>query len=151
MPAVLRGRLAWRSKGFTLLELLVVVAIIAIGTAGASLALRDATANALEREAQRLAALLESGRAQSRASGVAVSWRVTAQGFEFAGLNSNALPGRWLGEDTAVRGTGTLQLGPEPLIDPQAVVLVSASQPDRALQVSTDGLRPFAVSVWAPP
>ncbi|MBP6357465.1 MAG: prepilin-type N-terminal cleavage/methylation domain-containing protein, partial [Burkholderiaceae bacterium] len=47
-----------RSTGFTLLELLVVVAIIAIGTAGVSLALRDASASSLEREAQRLAALL---------------------------------------------------------------------------------------------
>ena len=141
---------AGSSRGFTLLELLVVVAIIALGTAGVSLALRDSAASALERDAQRLAALLESGRAQSRASGVPVRWRVTAQGFEFAGLAGNALPGHWLGEDTAVRGTGTVQLGPEPLIEPQTVLLVSASQPDRALRVSTDGLRPFAVSPWEP-
>lgn len=140
-----------RRNGFTLLELLVVVAIIAIGTAGVSLALRDATGNILERDAQRLAALLESGRAQSRATGLAVRWRATEQGFQFAGLTGNALPDRWLGEDTRVRGTSTLNLGPEPLIEPQTVVLVSASQPDRTLQVSTDGLRPFAVSAWTAP
>ena len=47
------------AKGFTLLELLVVVAIIALATAGVSFALRDSQATQLEREAQRLAALLE--------------------------------------------------------------------------------------------
>lgn len=133
------------SDGFTLLELLVVVAIIAIGTAGVALALRDAGATSLEREAQRLAALLESGRAQSRATGRVVYWRATEQGFEFAGLDTGSLPAAWLGNDTAVQGTTTLLLGPEPLIEPQGVLLVSTSQPDRRLRVATDGLRPFTV------
>ncbi len=128
-----------------------VVAIIAIGTAGVSLALRDAAGSGLEREAQRLAALLESGRAQSRATGVPVRWHTTPQGFEFEGLPTGALPNHWLGGDTTVSGTNTLQLGPEPLIDPQAVVLGSASQPGRALRVATDGLRPFAVQAGAQP
>ncbi|HRN65296.1 MAG TPA: prepilin-type N-terminal cleavage/methylation domain-containing protein, partial [Alicycliphilus sp.] len=61
--------------GFTLLELLVVIAIIALATAGVGLALRDSGATALQREGERLAALLESARAQSRASGAAVRWR----------------------------------------------------------------------------
>ena len=140
-----------RSTGFTLLELLVVVAIIAIGTAGVSLALRDASASSLEREAQRLAALLESGRAQSRASGRVVVWRAKEQGFEFSGLDGDALPTNWLGTDTAVQGTATLQLGPEPLIEPQGVLLVSTSQPERRLRVATDGLRPFSVQPGSRP
>jgi general secretion pathway protein H len=150
-PALRRPAASLLRSGFTLLELLVVVAIIAIGTAGVSLALRDAAGSTLEREAQRLAALLESGRAQSRATGVPVRWHVTAQGFEFEGLPVNALPDHWLGADTTVRGTGTLQLGPEPMIDPQTVVLTSTSQPDRELRVATDGLRPFAVQVGGQP
>ena len=63
-----------RARGFTLIELLVVVSLIALGTAGVSLAMRDGNATRLEREGQRLAALLEAARAQSRASGVAVRW-----------------------------------------------------------------------------
>jgi general secretion pathway protein H len=59
-----------RQRGFTLLELMVVVAIVALATAGVSLALRDSDATQLEREALRLSALLESARAQSRTSGV---------------------------------------------------------------------------------
>src|SRR4051812_46294434 len=62
------------SPGFTLIELLVVVAIIAIATAGVSFAIRDSASTLLERDAQRLASLLESARAQSRSTGVAVLW-----------------------------------------------------------------------------
>ena len=61
--------------GFTLIELLVVLALIAIGTAAVSLSFRDSSQTALEREAHRLAALLESARARSRASGMPVQWR----------------------------------------------------------------------------
>jgi general secretion pathway protein H len=134
------------ARGFTLIELLVVIAIIAIATAGVSLALRDSQATQLEREAQRLAALLESGRAQSRSSGVPVRWYATAEGFRFEGVPPNTLPERWLSETTQVRGTATLQLGPEPIIGRQEVILGSAQAPDRSLRIATDGLRPFAVT-----
>lgn len=53
-----------RLRGFTLLELIVVIAIIAVATAGVSFAMRDSSAARLDREADRLAALLESARAQ---------------------------------------------------------------------------------------
>jgi general secretion pathway protein H len=61
-----------------LIELMLVVAIIAIATGVASLALRDPTAAKLEQEAVRLAALLESARAEARSSGVPAAgsrWR----------------------------------------------------------------------------
>ena len=136
----------YRASGFTLIELLVVVAIIAIASAGVSFALRDSQATGLEREAQRLAALLESGRAQSRSSGVPVRWYATSDGFRFEGVPPKALPDRWLSESTQVIGTSTLQLGPEPIIGRQAVVLASSGAPDRTLRIATDGLRPFAVT-----
>ncbi|HQQ71209.1 MAG TPA: prepilin-type N-terminal cleavage/methylation domain-containing protein [Alicycliphilus sp.] len=132
------------ARGFTLLELLVVIAIIALATAGVSLALRDSGAGELQREGDRLAALLESARAQSRASGAAVRWRADAQGFHFEGLARSKLPSRWLSGTTAVRGPATLWLGPEPLIGPQQVVIVSQAQPGRAVRVATDGLQPFS-------
>lgn len=137
-------------RGFTLLELLVVVAIIAIATAGVSFALRDSSATQLDREAQRLVALLESGRAQSRASGVPVRWHATESGFRFEGVPPGALPERWLADTTQARGAALL-LGPEPIIEPQQLVLVSSAQPPRSLRIATDGLRPFAVVPEAPP
>ena len=133
--------------GFTLLELLVVLSIMALATVGVGLSMRDGTQAQLEREAERLAALLESARAQSRASGVPVRWLALPEGFRFDGLPSqHPLPTRWLDPSTGVRGPGHLVLGPEPLIGPQQVILTQSGHPEHALRVATDGLRPFAVS-----
>ena len=132
-----------RARGFTLLELLVVVSIMALATAGVGLALRDGSQQSLEREGERLAALLESARAQSRASGVPVRWRAVEGGFRFDGLRAGTLPTQWLDNSTRVRGPGSLVLGPEPLIGPQQVILVQPQHPEHALRVATDGLRPF--------
>ena len=152
------------SVGFTLLELLVVIAIMAVATAGVSLALRDTSQTALEREAQRLAVLFESARAQSRASGITVVWRATPDGFRFEGLPVGALPERWLSASIAVRSHGAVKLGPEPIIGRQVIEIVNTSSgsafPDDAtpsgqtlqvVRVATDGLRPFALEVLGPP
>jgi len=135
-----------RTSGFTLLELLMVVAIMAIATAGVGLALRDTSGTALEREAQRLAVLLESARAQSRMTASPVRWRPTATGFTFEGLTSGSvLPSSWLGQDVRAAVTRVVVLGPEPVIGPQQIRLVSISEPSRSLTLATDGVRPFAV------
>ena len=134
-----------RCRGFTLLELLVVVALIAVATAGVSLSLRDSRQTQLEREAQRLVALLEAARMQSRASGVAVRWQPNSQGFDFSGPVAATMPRGWLDPDTGVRDAAALLLGPEPIIAPQSLVLYSVSQPEHRLRLATDGLRPFAV------
>ena len=143
--------------GFTLLELIVVIAIMALATAGVGLAMRDPGDTALEREADRLVALLESARTQSRTGGAAVYWRATPRGpgdFAFDGLRPGTLPTTWLSPEGlgAVTGDGqgrptpALQLGPEPIIGAQQVVLTRAGTPARSLRIATDGLRPFAVS-----
>jgi general secretion pathway protein H len=135
-----------RSGGFTLLELLIVVAIMAIATAGVSFALRDTEATQLDREALRLAALLESARAQSRSTGAPVRWVPVAGGFRFEGLPANALPDRWLSPATEVRSSAALKLGPDPIIGRQEVVIASSALPGRSLRIATDGLRPFKVA-----
>lgn len=142
-----------KARGFTLLELLLVVAIVGVAAAGVTLALRDATQSQLDQEAQRLAALLESARAQSRASGAPVRWRTTAQGFVIEGLppvkDTPPLPTTWQSAGTQAQSDSVL-LGPEPLLPPQAVRLWKRDQPERSLWVATDGVRPFAVQSSAP-
>ena len=138
-----------QASGFTLLELLVVLALIAVATAGVSMALRDSADSALDRDAHRLAALLETGRAQARASGLPVVWRAQAPGglqdFVFEGLPPPGLPHNWLDKTTRAAAGTAIVLGPEPLIEPQALALSSSTRPDRQVWVVTDGLRPFKV------
>ncbi|MFM8866207.1 MAG: Tfp pilus assembly protein FimT/FimU [Limnohabitans sp.] len=138
-------------RGFTLMELMVVVALIAMATAGVALSLRDGASTALERDAQRLAAVLEAARAQARASDTAVWWQPEpdARGHVLRGLPGPAQPQAWLSEHTRVRHPVRVQLGPEPLIGAQRIELFSKLAPQHSLWVVTDGLRPFAVQPTA--
>ena len=144
-----------RSRGFTLIELLVVVALVAIASTTISLALRDPAEVRLQREAQRLAALLESARAESRASGLTVRWipRGLRSGddFRFEGLPPTLqLPSRWLGEPVTVSiarastANPGLLLGPEPIIPAQRLRLQLG---DQSVVLATDGLSAFDVVV----
>ena len=72
-------------------------------------------------------------------------WRVTAGGFEFDGLPGTALPNHWLSKDVRSDLVGDVLLGPEPIIGPQKIVLVSVSDPGRRLTLATDGVHPFTV------
>ena len=135
------------APGFTLLELLVVLAILAIATAGTVLSLRDPGGQRLQREGERLAAMLESGRAWSRTSGQVLSWQEVPGGFRFEGRRPPDAPQRWLHEEVTVEWPAangrSLVLGPEPIIAAQAVVLRLGQE---RVRLATDGLQPFAVS-----
>jgi general secretion pathway protein H len=155
-----------RQQGLTLLELLVVLAIIGFSVAGVSLSLRDSSQTQIEREAQRLVAVLEAARAQSRTSGVALIWQPTAEGFVIRpaiapnqALSNSASPiatrtetwlttGTQAAINTATR-TNLVVLGPEPILAPARITLSVATsnsaKPFPTLSIGTDGLRPFQV------
>jgi general secretion pathway protein H len=140
-----------KARGFTLIELMVVVALIAIASAVASLSLRDPQATRLENEASRLVSLLESARSESRALGVEAFWIPHSNlegvpGFQFKGLPaSEDRPSLWLsaGVSAQIKGRPMLTLGPEPMIGPQQILL---RLDDRTLVLETDGLGPFVVT-----
>jgi len=130
-----------------------VVALIAVASGLAALALRDPAATRLEQEAARLSALLESARAQARGLGLAVTWQpVPKDGggpgeadFRFAGLPAaDPLPTHWLtpGIVAQVVAAPALVLGPEPMIGAQRVRL---SLDGQHTTLATDGLGPFVV------
>jgi general secretion pathway protein H len=159
VPRAERAAWGWpggRARGFTLIELLVVVALVAIAAGVAAFALPDGRQRQLEQEAARLAVLLESARADARASGLAVRWEPAAAdasdgaAFRFIGLPpSGSLPQRWLGEGVSaeVIGARAVRLGPEPLIGAQRIVLRLG---ERRLDLATDGLGPFVVFEGTP-
>ena len=138
-------------RGFTLIELMLVVVLIAVASAVASLSLRDPAATRLEQEAARLVALLEAARSEARASGLQASWEPRAgptggAGFRFVGLPASSdLPNQWLtaGVSADVTGARAVVLGPEPLIGAQRIVL---RLDDQRLVLATDGIGPFVVS-----
>lgn len=132
-----------QQQGFTLLELVVVLAIAALLTTAASLAVPSGVQRQLEQEAQRMAARLEIARAQSRASGQVIAVWVDAQGMRLStGTGSAQAIVPWLHAGTSAQAVH-LVLGPEPVIAAQQVQLLGAE--GRNVWVATDGVRPFNV------
>ena len=141
------GLSRWQ-RGFTLIEILVVLAIVALGTGALVWALRDSASQQLDEEAQRLSALLEAGRAQSRTSGVALRWRSSDTGFVIETLPSGLAPVQthaWLYPQTRA-SVSTLWLGPEPILPPQSLVLTQGDGSRGGVRVASDGLRAFGTS-----
>jgi general secretion pathway protein H len=136
------------AAGFTLLELMVVVLIVAVASGMTVVSLRDRSQSKLEEEGARLSALLETARTQSRIVGTDVRWApLTTGGFKFIGLPALAtqeLPTHWLdaGTTATIVGAPQLRLGPEPLLAAQRVVLHLG---ERQIAVGTDGLSPFRI------
>jgi general secretion pathway protein H len=131
--------------------LLLVVALVAVVSAVATLALRDPAATLLDQEAARLSALLDSARSEARSLGLTVTWRPAAgdasdgADFRFEGLPaSDPMPTRWLapGVVAQVVGAPALVLGPEPMIGAQRVLL---SLEHQRLALVTDGFGPFTI------
>lgn len=144
-------------RGFTLLELMVVVALMALATATVVIGLRDSNETRLETEALRLGAVLDAARAQSRTSGVALLWQAGPDGYGLGpagtAFNPATPPLRpWLHPGTTVRivqpaGSPVLVLGPEPLMPPQRIELQLG---EARLALATDGIGPFTVQRAAP-
>ena len=138
-----------RQRGFTLLELLVVLAIMAVSVAGVRLTLRDSQATQLTREAQRLVAMLEAARVQSRTRGVPLIWEPSPDGFVIRAATANPTQPlaqtrteAWLTAGTQANSTQAVVLGPEPILTPIRITLSVAAQ---SLTIATDGLQPFQV------
>jgi general secretion pathway protein H len=136
------------TRGLTLLELLLVVALVALTSAGVSVALRDSAQTQLHQEAQRLAALLEAGRARARTRGVPVLWQSQGRGFSLDGQYRE-----WLQANTTVARVSPhppspapaqpdLWLPPEPLMPAQRLRL---SVNGHSVWLGTNGVAPWRV------
>ena len=138
---------ACKPRGFTLLELLVVLVLVALGSAGVALALRTTPQQQLQEESQRLIAWLEAARIQARSQGRLVRARlqpdsITVLGLPEVTLAQPRLP--WLYPQTQAVPT-ELVLGPEPILPAQSLRLQHSQDAQAVVQIGTQGLQPFAV------
>lgn len=132
--------------GFTLLEILVALTIVAIATAGVAWSLRDADEERLDRQAQQLQAQLEVVRGIARATGTTVRLRLLPDGYVFDGLagDDTGLAGQhpWMDARLSARAPAPLLLGPEPIGPPLRIEL--SLGPARRI-LSSDGWSPVTI------
>jgi general secretion pathway protein H len=72
-----------RQSGFTLIEIMVVVAIVAIATVGVTLSMPGRADQPLARDARRLALLFAQAQTEARTGGRAVTWQADDNGYRF--------------------------------------------------------------------
>ena len=151
-----------RNHGFTLIELLVVLLLVAIGSSLVVLSMRESSTHVLDREADRLVNLLETTRAQARASQTPMLWQSDANGFSVQVLrllpdndsNDNRLVDsagektpytRWLNPGTRSEPT-RLVISAEPVQSAMRLQLIppaSHASDTSRLTLGSDGVAPW--------
>lgn len=82
-PHARAGRRAALERGFTLIELMVVLVIVGIATAALGLSIRTDPARQLRDDAQRLAESFAAAQGEARGDGRSIAWQADAQGYRF--------------------------------------------------------------------
>ena len=112
-------------RGFTLLELMVVLVIIGICTAGIGLGLGSLLdpARQLRQEGERLAQRLQVARDEARIDGRALRWQADASGYRFSRRDGAhwvdvqrddlLRPQRWQAAGVTVQPATAIELSPE--------------------------------------
>ena len=133
------------NRGYTLVELLVVIAVIGIAAGAVVLSLRGNDARRLAEEGDRLAALFRMAQSDARVSGRPVLWQADLAGYRFRALgNDGAAPlpeelareRRWPLEVRRLQRSELL-FGREPLREPVEVEIATAGP---VLRLALDAL-----------
>ncbi|HVB49745.1 MAG TPA: GspH/FimT family pseudopilin [Burkholderiales bacterium] len=85
-----RDRAPARTRGFTLIEMLVVMLIMGLAVGLASVIVRPDSRAQLRVEAQRLAQLLDLAASESRLSGQTIAWTADGSGYRFWRMSADS-------------------------------------------------------------
>lgn len=142
-------------RGFTLLELLVVLVIVAVSASLAMLALPPTNRNALEQDSAQLAALMDAARSYAAAVQAPVRLEAHSEGYQFIGI----VNGNWQVLDGDLRprsfltqgamldaGKNGVLLGPEPVGEPVSIhIAIGIAGAVEGRSIVSDGASPFFV------
>ncbi len=134
-------------RGFTLIELMVVLSLVALLTGFIALRIQPGAQEQLAQESQRLALWLETARHQARVEQRPVQARISAEGVVLIGLARPDNPRaqlNWLyPATTRPRTEQTVWLGPEAILPAQTLELIHTGQAQAQARVWTSGVGPW--------
>lgn len=123
-------------RGFTLIEILVVIAILGVAVGAVALSISTSDARLLQEETARLGALFRIAQNEARVSGRALVWEADRDGYRFRPLDSEAARDwddeilrarRWPFAVHEVEG-GPIVFGREPLLEPAQLRIATAER-----------------------
>jgi len=135
--------------GFTLVELLVVITIVCIGSAVAVLSIRPSQSRQSAQNAEQFAAILDSVRDLARAQTSSIIWQCDASGVTIQGALPYTLQTKhysWQNSSSSCEPHQGV-IGPEPITRAQSITVytkpLEGASADNALVITTNGLGPF--------
>lgn len=139
-----------RRRGFTLIEILVVIAILGIAAAAVALSVSRSDGRLLQEETARLGALFRIAQDEARVTGRTLVWEADLEGYRFRLLDEESArdwsdevlrPRTWPFAVIGIEG-GRIVFGREPLLNPATLRIATA---EREVQLALDAfgtLRP---------
>jgi len=137
---------AGKQRGFTLIELMVVLVIIGIASAAISLSIKPDPVQLLRKDAERVAQLLQVAQAEARADGRPIVWVSDAKGFRFSRRNDSGSGFEHFRDDAQLKPRAWQSPKVEVRVEPKQRVVLNAEWINPPLQVTlSDGLNRLSV------
>ena len=135
------------NSGFTLIELMVVLLVLALSSSLVVMGTRDTAQQTLEREADRLINVLETARAQARSNSTALLWQSDARGYSISALTNPDIQQAfhtWYLPGTRSEPSSWV-ISAEPVQSAMRLNLLIDGAPNLRMSIATDGAASFKV------